>query len=655
MQRDIAVRGSEKSALRTDIQALRGFAVLLVVLYHAGLTWLPAGFLGVDVFFVISGFLITGIIKKGLERGDFSFRTFYYRRAKRLLPAAYTAILLSVAASPFVLGEEGMTDLKQQVFGAVSFTINFILWQQSGYFDAEAGTKPLLHFWSLAVEEQYYILMPLLLFFLPSRSWLAVVSALLASSFAVALWWAMTAADAAFYLLPARLWELALGSLCALLPARYHGLHLFSYARLPALMALILVPVYPTGLPHPGVDAAVVCLATVLIILGHNRSPCERVAPVRALGLVGNISYSLYLVHWPVLVFANLAWMGDPPRSAIWVAVAASFALSVLIFLTIEEPFRRGFDNRRRMAVAGIATTTVVVAMSPLAMAALLSSEKDYEHLLRRNYGLDFACASRNGNFDPDIEACRSSPEPRLLVWGDSYAMALTPGLAKEFSGGVIQATSGACGPSIGVTPFNDGSSTYDRAFAANCMEFNDKVLEFAVSNPSLEIVVISSPFTMPVNPRNHMLVRLEGKAKAEKATPELAIQGISNLATALRGAGKRVAVVAPPPFGGFDIGACLERMDRGMVMFGEHSTCEVRFDTYANLRKRTIDLLHQIQSVAEVPVIWPSDFLCDENACKTSLEGVFLYRDSGHLSYSGSEYLVREASIAEQIQELAR
>ncbi len=655
MPRDLSVHGSQKSALRTDIQALRGFAVLVVVLYHAGVSWLPAGFLGVDVFFVLSGFLITGIIKKGLERGEFSFSSFYYRRAKRLLPAAYTVVLLTIIAAPLFLGDDGMAELKHQVIGAVTFTINFVLWGQSGYFDAAADTKPLLHFWSLAVEEQYYILMPLLLFLLPARWWLVAVLTLVAASFCIGIWLALNYADAAFYLLPARFWELGIGSLCALAPARLGGHWLLSAGRIPAIGALVLLPMFPTGSPHPGADAAIVCLATAWIIMGHDRNRLEELFPVRLLASAGNISYSLYLVHWPVLVFTSLAWIGDAPRSAVWLAIALSVALSVVIYFGVEEPFRRGFSFHPRRVVTGLFTATIAVSLSPYLVTALHSSPTDYEHILRRNYGLAFACTYRNGEFDPHIAECRTSPNPRVIVWGDSYAMALIPGLAEEMDAGLQQATSGACGPAIGISPFSVAGGPYDRQFAENCMRFNDRVLEYVLASNSIDTVIISSPFTMPVNPRNMMIVRQDGALVDEPSSPRLALQGVKNLADQVRAAGKRLVVVAPPPVGGFDIGACLERLDRGMLILGEHRNCEIRVDTYENIRRRTITLLHDVESSADVPVIWLSEFLCDTEVCRTRDGDVFIYRDPGHLSYQGSEYIVREYEIAQKAMRLAR
>ena len=216
-------RSSPKTSTRIDIQALRGLAVLLVVFYHARLGPPVAGYLGVDIFFVISGFLITGLVRKSIERGDFSFTQFYFRRAKRLLPAAYVTFLVTVLCAPVILGSEELNDLVAQVVGAVTFTANIVLWQQAGYFEGPAELKPLLHVWSLSIEEQYYFLLPASLVLIPRRFWLPAAIATAALSLALCIVGGYWKPIATFYLLPTRAWELAIGSIGALVIHRHAG------------------------------------------------------------------------------------------------------------------------------------------------------------------------------------------------------------------------------------------------------------------------------------------------------------------------------------------------------------------------------------------------------------------------------------------------
>lgn len=199
---------------RTDIQALRGLAIALVLLHHAKLLpWLKAGYLGVDIFFVVSGYLITGIIQRALLAGTFTFSGFYFRRAKRLLPAAYVTFIATALLSTLFLTGPEMRDFTWQLLGAVTFTGNIALWMQTGYFEGAANLKPLLHVWSLAIEEQYYLLLPAALVVTPRRYWRMGVLMVVAFSVALCLALLPTKPGAVFYLLPARAWELGLGSL----------------------------------------------------------------------------------------------------------------------------------------------------------------------------------------------------------------------------------------------------------------------------------------------------------------------------------------------------------------------------------------------------------------------------------------------------------
>jgi len=201
---------------RTDIQALRGVAVLLVVFYHARLIPIQNGFLGVDIFFVVSGFLITSQISTQLNNKNFSFQKFYLRRAWRLLPAAYTVLFACCLLAPWTLSYSQQQDFVQQIWGAITLSANFVLWDQVGYFEGAAKLKPLLHTWSLSIEEQYYLLMPALLVITPKKYWFPVLTLLSISSYSIYLLLQNTNSVAAFYFTPSRLWELGVGSVLAL-------------------------------------------------------------------------------------------------------------------------------------------------------------------------------------------------------------------------------------------------------------------------------------------------------------------------------------------------------------------------------------------------------------------------------------------------------
>ncbi|AUX78850.1 acyltransferase family protein [Sinorhizobium fredii] len=637
---------------RPDIQALRGLAVLLVVLYHAHVG--PFGYLGVDIFFVISGFLITGLITRQLEQSQFSFWEFYYRRARRLLPAAYVVIALTTVAAPFFLSDVGLRELRNQVFGALTFTGNIVLWSQADYFGGAAETKPLLHFWSLAVEEQCYLLLPAFFALAPKKWWLLGVGSLLVTSVILCFYVAFRHPSAAFYLLPTRFWEMAVGSIGALLPASPRVAAGLATLRLPALGLLLLIPIGPSGLQDPVVDAALVCVATLILLL----APSKESMAVRGMAKLGDISYSLYLIHWPVLVYVRAAWLSEPPAVAIYAAVFLSVVASLALHRFVEKPFRRGSVTSHVRMTSGLVIATALLAIVPAVDIGATESRVGVSDVRRINYGLGRACDLTPGSLPQIIpEACQTADRPELLVWGDSFAMALVPGLAKTVGkAGLAQLTMSGCLPAIGVAAFSRrAASPYPRAFGVDCIRFNDSVLSILKNQPEITTVAISSPFDAPVSSDFILLKRTGDTFTEVEASVDGAAEGIKSLVEAVRALGRRVVVVAPPPVANFDIGDCLERKARGSLMLGDYRDCKIHVSDYRRMRSRTLELLNQVAMKADVEVVSYHDFLCDGTTCKTEIDGKYLYRDSGHLSYEGSELIARKTRLAQRLIRAAR
>ncbi|ARO32379.1 acyltransferase 3 family protein (plasmid) [Rhizobium sp. NXC14] len=637
---------------RTDIQALRGLAVVLVVLYHAHIGPFAAGYLGVDIFLVISGFLITNLIRTQLEQSRFSFSEFYFRRAKRLLPAAYVVIALTTIAAPFFLSEVGLREFQNQVLGALTFSGNIVFWFQADYFGGGAETKPLLHFWSLAVEEQYYLLLPAFLALAPRRWWLAGVGSLLVASVILCLYVVSRDPSAAFYLLPTRFWEMAIGSFGALLPTTPLVATRLAKLRLPALAFILGAPM---GLAHPVVDAGLVCLASLILLL----APSKNNLAVRGMARIGDVSYSLYLIHWPVLVYVRVVWMTEPPAAVIYAAVAFSLVASWALYHFVEEPFRRGHVMSRARLTSGLVATSVLLGFSPSVAIAATESNVDFAKIRRINYGLGRACDFSPGSPPQEIpKNCETTAKPELLVWGDSFAMAVVPGLATTVGeAGLAQLTMSGCFPAIGVSAFSKASASpyYPRAFAEDCIHFNDSVVAILKNRPEISIVAIASPFATPVSTDFMLLNRNNDTFTEADTSLDVAVEGIKALVEAVRALGKRVVIVAPPPVASFDIGDCLERKARGSVILGRYSDCKIYVSEYRQFRSRTLDLLNQVASKADVEVVSYHDFLCDDTTCKTEIDGKFIYRDSGHLSYEGSEIIARKTKLAERLIRAAR
>ena len=641
---------------RVDIQSLRGLAILLVLLHHAKLVpWLKAGYLGVDVFFVVSGFLITGIIQRGLLAGSFTFYGFYFRRAKRLLPAAYVTFVATVVAAPWFLTRPEMRDFLWQLAGAITFTGNIALWMQTGYFEGAAHLKPLLHVWSLSVEEQYYLLLPAALVFTPRRLWRIGVIGVTVASLALCLALVSVKPGATFYLLPTRAWELALGSMGVLvLQGSKAGVWL---GRLfwPALAALVVLPFFPTGAPHPGLDAAIVCIATLVVILRNHPGANQRVA-LRPMVWLGDISYSLYLVHWPLLAFAANAWVSPVPGRVRATMVVLAVLLAWALHRWVEQPVRLAPWAPSRQLAGGALAASVAVMVTGLLVAdwRTPATQMNFAEIRRANVGLSAACEFSDV-YRP-IPECRTGEFPAILIWGDSYAMHWVEGIRHSTGASVMQATRSTCGPLIGLSVFRD-EGAYNRTWATKCVRFNDDVIAELRGRPDVQTVVLASFFGQYLT-GNKLIVRAPDGAEQEiEGSEDLAVQGLLATVQAVRAMGKRVVLVAPPPnASGVDFGRCLELKAGGKTIWGaDKPDCAMDEARYRHAASSVHALLKRVSREADVPVFWPDEVLCSGGTCAVELDGVPLYRDVGHLSYDGSRLLGTKLGLGERLQKTAR
>lgn len=645
---------------RTDIQALRGLAVLLVILQHARAGFIGAGYLGVDIFFVVSGFLITGIVARDVSAGRFSFHAFYLRRARRLLPSAYATFALTALASAFLLDAGEWHDFTRQLAGAASFTGNLVLYRQTGYFAGAAALKPLLHVWSLAIEEQYYLLLPAALVLMPRRWWGAGCALVLVASLALYVAWSLARPDAAFYLLPARAWELAIGSAAALLELRGRvPRRAVASLFLPALAAVCLPPVWP--LPGwGGANNLLVCCGTALVLLCRHEALDDRPLP-NAFAAVGDASYSLYLAHWPVFALLANADAGDPALGAPgplarMLATLLALALGWLLYRGVERPMRKARSPApRRWALAGGAITVVflVLPLLPTTRAFATTADAapvDYLRLREDNVGFDSVCDGyRRLEY---TQRCSNAAHPGIVVWGDSFAMHLVRGIAATTDAGVLQATKSACGPFLGLAQVYQ---VYTREFAERCLSFNASVLDYLARSPGVRVVVLSTPVYPYFDPQRRMLHASDGRL--EELTPDaaLALHALGETVRAVRRLGKRVVVVAPPPSDGFDYTHCLERRARNGLLLRHLGSCDIPLARYHASKREVLAFLARLQHEADVPVLSFDSTLCDARACRTELAGVPLYRDEGHLSNDGGVALARAMQLGARLEAIAR
>lgn len=411
---------------RPEIDGLRAVAVVAVILFHAELGC-PGGFVGVDVFFVISGFLITGIIQRGIETDSFSLLEFWERRISRIFPALFVMVAATLAAGYWFLLPSELEDLGESSLAQSLLLANVYFWKDTGYFGGSAQHKPLLHTWSLALEEQFYILLPLALCFvrrISRKKLFALLSVVALLSFAAGVYGTMYYPRATFYLLPTRAWELLIGCLLAIFPWRLSASEIRD--RLIAFMGMLAIAlpifVYDPKTPFPGLAAVPPVVGTAAVIFSAASTPNMWICKVlawRPVVFVGLISYSLYLWHWPLFVYMRLHF-GVLSWAQTVFACLLAFLLAVLSWKFIERPFRnRIFLQRRRrlfgtaFALSGVAILASVFLIQTDGMSGRLSeSFSDIAQDVKWK-GSDIKLKAKNSHAD-------------LVIFGDSHAMALS-------------------------------------------------------------------------------------------------------------------------------------------------------------------------------------------------------------------------------------
>ena len=488
---------SPSSRYRPDIDGLRAIAVMLVVNFHAFPEAMPGGFIGVDIFFVISGFLITGIIVRELDQQRFSLLTFYKRRIRRILPA-----LIVVLGATLVLGWLWMlpaayAQLSADVFASAAFFSNIALLLQSGYFDIESARKPLLHLWSLGIEEQFYLFWPLILMLVARLRLSILVAASVIGIGSFVLNAALIGSNpiATFYLPFTRAWELLAG---AVLACSWNEVsQTFAASNRRASIGLVLIAtvagVLDTKSAFPGWWAVLPVAGAALLLSAPAAWFCRTLLASRPLVWIGLISYPLYLWHWPLLVFFGIIKFGPLTLMERELILGLSALLAWLTYWLVESPFR--FGRPSPLKLASLCAGMVLIAVAggivvqgrgfdfrlPLEIRAMAdvptqsSQWRIHECLLDLSHEMSFAdsCVDRNRR-------------PLVFVWGDSTAGALLPGLRKAQqvrNFGIAQFTSSSCIPALNA----------DIAGTPNCRAINDKILARAREiNP--DIVLLEGP-----------------------------------------------------------------------------------------------------------------------------------------------------------------
>lgn len=635
--------GGRSSAYRPDIDGLRAVAVLAVVFYHYGIGSLPGGFVGVDIFFVISGFLITGIVQKEIVQDRFTFAGFYQRRIRRIFPALFVVLLLTLLAGLVILLPSDLALLGRSVVATIVFASNLFFWRNSGYFDTSAENNPLLHTWSLAVEEQFYILFPVLLLlihrYVPGRRkmllWMATVG-----SFALCVLIQYYRPSATFYLSPFRAWELSLGALLAVgaLPAPNRRWQRECMAALGAsLIAGALLFIQPDE-RFPGWRAAVPVLGSVLIIQAGTAgdSFVQRLLRVRPMVFVGLISYSLYLWHWPLLVYANFLNQFGELGSIRWVLLVLALLLASGSYFIVEKPFRHPQKTHGRKALfigAGVLSCAILAAGAMLVRSGGLPARFQPTVVAldrERTPEVPFSeCIDHPLSDTVFQDFCRlgdRKARPTVLFWGDSHALAWSPAiddlLAKRGVSAIFAARS-ACAPLEGII----------NPEIIKCHAHNRMVMEGLARSPDISTVILVASWAGYSNADGHFHLQDDaGNHGNTRVFP----RAMRNTVAKLRAMDRRVWVIGPTPTPPGDVPLLMATA----AQYDGKLPRQVTLQEYTRKTAAFYRVADGLQADAGLLLSRPGTWLCEASGCRYAVEGKPLYRDRGHLSVFGASYL---------------
>ncbi|MFH6782267.1 MULTISPECIES: acyltransferase family protein [Methylobacterium] len=612
------------SSYRPDIDGLRAVAVLAVILYHVGLDGMPGGFIGVDVFFVISGYVITRGLLREADRGGIDLAAFYARRIRRILPALLATLAVTSLAAYWLLLPPQFEDYAASAAASALSVANLYFWRSSGYFDAAALYRPLLHTWSLSVEEQFYLLLPVsLLLALRLRLrplWLPVAAVALAS-FGLSLYAGRFAPTANFYLLPTRAWELLTGTLLAMAPRGAAGALPLVLRQAGGLAGLgcIAVPalLYSEATPFPGAGAVPPCLGAALLIgLGEarERDVATRLLAAGPLVVIGLISYSAYLVHWPLIVLGRIALMRDFDGAETVAVIAATLVLAALSTRFVERPFRRPSPGAplRPVLAAGLLATlaTAGLGWAGAASGGLPGRFPDF-HLRpipgteTWNHRTCFLFADQTWQAWDQAACTRTGGKDGLiLLWGDSFAAHYVPGLIRHgdrLPGNLLQYTAAGCRPDLGVTSH----------VVPHCHAFNENALAL-IRRLGIRDVVLAARWG----------------AQRDRAVAD----GLHETVARVTALGARVHVIGQSPE---------FPLDPAILAYRQRHAPPGEAGRWHPVADRGLNRTLRAALPAPATFIDPGAALCDGGSCPYAHGETLLYGDSGHFSSAGATYAV--------------
>jgi peptidoglycan/LPS O-acetylase OafA/YrhL len=626
---------------RPDIDGLRAIAVLSVVVYHAFPDTLKAGFMGVDIFFVISGYLISSIIFENIDRGSFSFGQFYGRRVKRIFPALTLVLLSCLIFGWFGLLGDEFKQLGKHMAAGAGFVSNFFLWQESGYFNNAAETKPLLHLWSLAIEEQFYIVWPLIVWLTWKRKWLFLLTftSLGVASFAYNAYLVRLDPTATFFSPATRIWELLAGVLLAYMKVRpsvwqpsQRQLQIASSLGV-ALLAIGLYRI-DKGRPYPGTWALLPILGSFCLIFAGPTAWFNRfVLSNRVLVWVGLISFPLYLWHWPILSFMRIIESGAPEPFFRNIAVVLSVLLAWMTYYFVEKPIREdGSDGKSGLKIAALSACVAALGLAgflifqnngvPTRAAANINGVNTWDNL---TFATPCKFITNGPNHDDwcNIGNAPNKPPTTVLI-GDSVGNNFAP---------MLQSYAEQSNNSAFV--FRQFGRGFCHGFAdiayENCQELVQATHAYIEKTPSIDTIILAANWPLYVN-------GFERIGSTPISSQQFKVAFEKNVAY-YQGLGKRVIVFLAPPVGA-NPRACLTRP----IRLSDKSSCNLALKEALHNDGQYRAYFAAFLKSKNIDTFDPFKYMCDDKTCKVTDGTRIYYVDHEHFSIFGGQFLAEAA-----------
>jgi peptidoglycan/LPS O-acetylase OafA/YrhL len=658
---------------RREIDGLRALAVVPVILFHAGVNGFNGGYVGVDIFFVLSGYLITSLVASEMEGGKFSLLDFYERRIRRIFPALFFVTMCCVLPSMYWMFPEELRKFANSMIAVAYLGSNFFLSRKAGYFDGGTDAYPLMHTWSLAVEEQFYLLFPLFIMLtwrFGRRNLAVIISILALTSLGLAEWGWREFPKANFYLLPGRAWELMLGSLAALYLQRWQPQSQNLNNALSLLGVILIIGsvlAFDADTPFPSFYTLVPTMGTVLIIVfASPRTLANRLFSTPFMVGIGLISYSTYLWHQPLFAFLRIQSLQEPSQFAFLLLALVSFCLALFSWRFVERPFRdRSRLSRSTVYVSFVALTLLLIGSGLLLKTAREELSRP-NSIVRAKYFSSFS-SDRNPDFgrcqgddDHDLPPEKScvygnKASATIAILGDSHANAFANVLGEALSKeglGLRELSFSGCVPIRGLRR-NDDSG------ARKCEKYNNLVFEYVKKHHEIETIVlisrwtqylVGSPFdngeggredngnvyVLPAGVDVHSILPDQRQAFVSKAY----IEGVK----AFLGLGRKVILIYPEPEVGWNVPQYLAREVLNGISRDGPLTTDLK--VFEQRNSAVFSAFNSIGDDLNLKRVYPSELLCDsylKGKCIAQLDGIPLYSDDDHLGSMGAKLVVNE------------